>query len=284
MTRLAVSGFASLDYPLSLDGFAKADTTTLIARRSPAAWPRLGGCPAFVATAAARAGAHASPVTWVGADADGERYRQQLEVAGVDVSAVATVAAERSPVAVLAYQKDGSCICLYDPAFPGRERLTEQQRAVLCEADHLCITVGPPHLTEEILSARRADARLYWGVKNDPASFPLALRRRLSKEADVIFCNRAERALLTEDLPAETVVVETRGAAEVVVEASGKRSSLAVTPLGVNDTTGAGDTFAGGYIAAVMAGEDDPVMAAKAGIASVRELLSARRPLACEDA
>lgn len=284
MTRLAVTGFASLDYPLGLEGFAAADTTTLIARRSPAAWPRLGGCPAFVAMAVARAGARVSPVTWVGADADGEHYRQQLKEAGADVSAVAKVDAERSPVSLLVYQADGSCICLYDPAFPGRERLTEAQRAALGEADHLCITVGPPHLVEDILSARRAGTRLYWGVKNDPASFPPALRQRLSAEADVIFCNRAERGLIGEDRTAGTVIVETRGAGEVVVEAGGRRTSLAVMPLEVSDTTGAGDTFAGAYIAAQMAAEDDPVAAAKAGIQSVHALLSARGAPACEDA
>lgn len=283
MTGLAVTGFASLDYPVGLDGFARPDETTRISRRDERAWPRIGGCPSFVAMAAARLGVRASPVTWVGSDDDGARYARRMAKIGVAPEGIATVPNARSPASVLVYQHDGSCICLYDPAFAGRESLEEAQRAVISEASHLCVTVGPPHLLEAILSLRSADAHLSWVVKNDPLCFPPALRDRLAAEADTIFCNQAERKLLGDGGRPGRVIVETHGSREVIVECAGERRSCEVRPLAAGDTTGAGDTLAGGFLAALMRGERDPVAAAAAGIRTVRDLLLTREEKEDED-
>ena len=178
----------------------------------------------------------------------------------------------------MAYQSDGSCACLYDPAFDGAEELSNRQISTLRKATHLCITAGPPHLTRSILSCRSVGTRLYWVLKNDPHCFTPELRVELTKFADVIFCSRSETELI-EAVDSETTVVETSGSGKIQVHRHGHADQLEVRPLSVRDTTGAGDTFAGGYIAAEMQGVENPINAAAAGAAAAGTMLKARMEL-----
>ncbi|WP_323034482.1 carbohydrate kinase family protein [Pararhodobacter sp.] len=272
MSQLVVTGYASLDYAVGLDGQALGDTTTLIARRDPQAWPRAGGCPTYIAAAAVRAGQNAAPVMWVGSGAEGQRFNDLLAGQGVPTEGIGVTDSARSPTSMLIYQADGSCMCLYDPALDRRERLTEAQRGLIAQASHLCISVGPPQLMDQILDACPTGARLYWAVKNDPDAFPPALRARLSTRADVIFCNASEVGLIG---PTQAVIVETRGARGVAVRQGSRSGELPTQAVEIKDATGAGDTFAGGYIAAEMAGADK-MKAAQAGLEAAAALLNAR--------
>ena len=274
MNRLAVSGYASLDYPIGLMGRIHGNQTTWIRHRDPQAWPRLGGCPTYVATAAAARGQAASPVTWVGSDAAGDVFQQGLAARGVDVRAVARMDGHRSPVAILAYQEDGACACLFDPALSGQEQLNSEQRNVLSSASHVCITVGPPHLTLDILACRAEGARVYWVLKNDAHCFTPELCREIAGEAHVILGNRAERSLIGEVRP-EVTVVETDGG-RTRVWRGGLAGEIAIDLLPVVDATGAGDSFAGGFIAAEMNGVTDPVEAADVGAKCARRMLEER--------
>lgn len=275
MTRLAVTGYASLDYAFSLAEQIEGDRTTLIRHRDPTAWPRVGGCPAYVAMAVAGQGGAASPVSWIGDDAGGDTYLEGLTAAGAGTNGVARLAGQATPTAIMAYQADGSCACLFDPVFSGKETLTDRQREVIGAATHLCISVGPPHLMPAILECRSEDARVYWVLKNDTHSFTPAICDTLSDCVDVIFCSESERDLAG-NIAKGTIVVETRGAKELRVEHDGNVQSLPVEKIGVQDTTGAGDSLAGGYIAAEMSGVTDPLEAAKLGIESARQLLQQR--------
>lgn len=275
MSHLAVTGYASLDYALALSGQIAGDRTTLIEHRDAENWPRIGGCPAYLAMAAARQGVKASPVSWIGADDLGRIYLEGLTKAGVGTEGVERLDEPKSPMSVLAYQADGSCACLFDPAFSGREALSDRQREVIATASHLCVSVGPSQILEPVLACRAVNARLYWVLKNDAHAFPDALARRLSAEADVIFCSRSERPMIGVTAKG-VVIVETRGAAEIHIEAGTKRTVLQVEPVSVHDTTGAGDSFAGGFIAAQMAGKTDPEAAARAGAKAARAMLQER--------
>lgn len=273
MNHLAVTGYASLDYVLALSGEIKPDRTTH-ARRDAAAWPRAGGCPSYVALAAAMAGQRATPVMWLGDDQIGQVLVDHLDVQSVDITGIAQVAGAPSPSAVMAYQPDGGCACLYDPGPAGREALNAAQRAAISNATHLCLCVGPAHLTREILSLRDPNAHLFWAVKDDPACFTPDICTDLSAKADVIFCSAAERGLIGKTT---AVIVQTRGAKGVTVEHQGTHIEVPVSPVQTSDTTGAGDTFAGGYIAALMAGPTDPARAAQAGITAAQALLRNRQ-------
>ena len=272
MTLLVVTGYASLDYAVGLDGQALGDTTTLIVRRDPNAWPRAGGCPTYIAAAAVRAGQNAAPIMWVGSGSEGQRFNALLAGQGVPTEGIGVTESERSPTSMLVYQADGSCICLYDPALDRREQLNEALLGLIARASHLCISVGPPQLMDQILDACPKGARLYWAVKNDPDAFPPALRARLSTRADVIFCNASELGLIGST---DAVIVETRGARGVAVRHGGKVGELPTQAVEIKDATGAGDTFAGGYIAAEMAGADN-MKAAQAGLQAAASLLIAR--------
>lgn len=277
MTGLCVTGYGSLDYAVTLAGFAEGNRTTLVSARDASAWPRIGGCPAYVARAvAARIGA-AGIVSWMGDNEEGRLYCNGLASEGIDLSGIAMIEAARSPTALMVYQADGSCACLYDPALDGREHLTVEQLDRIAAASHLCISVGPGHLTARILDARAADSRLYWLTKNDTAAFTPEIRSRLSAEADVIFCNSAERALI-DKAGERTIIIETRGRDGVAVRAPGTDAIVPVEAVAASDTTGAGDTFAGGYIAAEMDGVSDPEAACGQAVAAALLFLQNRLP------
>ncbi len=273
MSRLVVTGYASLDFAVGLDGQAVGDTTTLIATRDPEAWPRAGGCPTYISGAAVRAGQQATPIMWVGTGREGEGFVGKLEAQGIGTEGIGVVDSPRSPTALMVYQANGSCMCLYDPALGRAEVLTDAQKALIAGATHLCVSVGPSQLMDAIVALCPQDARLYWAVKNDPDAFPPDLRTRLSARADVIFHSAHERSLIGETA---AVLVETRGSDCVVVTNAGHGHEVAVVPIDIADTTGAGDSFAGGYIAAEMAGAD-PVEAAGAGIKAAAAVLADRK-------
>ena len=276
MTALCVTGYGSLDYAVTLDGFAGGDRTTLISARDAAAWPRCGGCPAYVARAVVDPAREVHLVSWMGDNHEGRLYRDGLEAQGVDTAGVVLVEAARSPTALLVYQADGSCACLYDPALGGRELLTAKQRALIAGSSHLCLSVGPPHLVRPILEARAEGTRVYWLAKNDAAAFTPEICRLLSSSADVVFCNSAERTLVDATVGA-TVVVETRGSEGVVVATGGRETTIDVENVPAADTTGAGDTFAGAFIAAEMDGVDGAAAAAERAVAAASAFLRQRQ-------
>ena len=73
------------------------------------------------------------------------------------------------------------------------------------------------------------------------------------------------------------VVVQTMGAKGVQIEDGETITTLPVTALEVHDATGAGDSFAGGYIAAEMSGITSPIEAAQIGLNTANRLLTNRQ-------
>jgi ribokinase len=278
--RVAVVGYASLDYVVRLDSPPHPDRTSTIQSRS-AEWPRLGGSPVYVATALVAGGvADATPISWVGDDREGERYRASLGERGVSASGVGTRAG-RTPICILAYQPDGRCHCLYDPGLDARPELDKSQRALIAAADAVCITVGPPSATREALALMGAEAPLAWVVKADPRAVPGDLAAALAMRADAILFSRGEANFVDKALSqAKTatrrpVVIETRGADAVAIRRDGRIDIVSVETVDTDDPTGAGDTFAGGFLAAWLS-HGDPLAAAKAGAAAARALLAMR--------
>jgi sugar/nucleoside kinase (ribokinase family) len=266
---LVVTGYASLDYVMYLEGPSGTERTTRAVRT---AWPRVGGCPSYIARAASQADLKAAPLMWVGDDLLGDWLKSELQGFGLLTEGVTQISGARSPVAVLTYDPDGACTCLYDPGAPGKEFLTDSQKHLIGQASHLCISVGPPQVTEDILSARAPNARLYWAMKDDVQSFTPEICAALSASTDVIFCNRAERARVPST---SAIVVETRGAGGVSISIDGNETLLTVSPSKCRDMSGLGDSFAGGFIAAEMSGAT-PIEAAQAGITAANRLLAKR--------
>ena len=281
MTKVSLIGYASLDYPIILSGLFRANWTTAIRHRPPDAWPRPGGCHFYAALPLARPGFDTSLVTWVGSDEMGALYRRCCTSRGIGVEGLAEISPGATPACFLVYQSDGTCACLIDFGFSGRETITPPQEHCLRESDLICFTVAPPQATARALQLARPHATLAWIAKNDPNSFTPELCQALGQRAHIIFCNSQERLLIDEyarERPAHQIVVETNGAEAVTVHQGSRMTQLPVQPLTVLDTTGAGDTLAGGTLAALATGETDPCAAVAAGIKAARELLASRIP------
>ena len=128
-------------------------------------------------------------------------------------------------------------------------------------------------------------ARLAWVVKHDPRALPPALAARLAARADVIFFSRAESELVTSALAAvgkdrqDCYLVETRGRSGAACTLAGRAHCATADAVEVLDPTGAGDTFAGGALAALIGGERDPSAILRAGQDAARRMLLARQPI-----
>jgi ribokinase len=277
--KVVVVGYASLDYVVRLDSPPAADrTSTILSRAAP--WPRLGGSPAYVAAALVAGGvAEAIPISWVGDDREGERYRASLAERGVSAGGVG-VRPGRTPICVLAYEPDGGCHCLYDPGLHAPAELDEGQRALIAAAEAVCITVGPTRATREALALAQAKAPLAWVVKADPRAVPGDLATALATRADAIIFSRGEAefvdlAIGQTAAARQTVLIETRGASEVAIKQNDVVHVVPVEAVETDDPTGAGDTFAGGFLAAWLS-HADPHAATKTGAAAARAMLAGR--------
>lgn len=282
--RIVITGYASLDHVAMLDGSPRAGRTTTILDRPTQAWPRLGGSPAYMAAALTASGiASVAPLSWIGDDEQGETYRSQLAARAIAAGGIEIVQGARTPIAVLAYEPDGGCICLYHPGTPASQSLSARQRSMIKTAEWACVTIGPQAANEQVLTSLGAQTNLAWVVKNDPRAMPLDLAARYTERADLICHSAAEAGFLVDAMSAAGVsrpgqiVIETHGRTGAEFRRDGKAVFVPAEPIQVNDPTGAGDTFAGGVLAALVRGETDPVEIVGCGHRAARAMLETRR-------
>ena len=281
MTQVAVIGYASIDFPAVLDGFFAGDRTVMIRNRPADAFPRPGGCPLYVARPIARKGIDVSIVTWVGADRHGELFASWTARDGIGTAGIATIETGNTPVCFMIYQHDGSCGCLFDPGMLGQETLTDGQEKLIGNADLLCLTVGPPGIAREALALIDNECKVAWVMKNDPLSYPEDLRVTLASRSDYIFCNRQEREWVDEGLAGarthrDPMIVVTAGGEAVSAQLGNLSVRVDVEPLSFDDASGAGDTLAGGCLAAIIDGEPDLRSVVASGINAAASLLRGR--------
>jgi len=281
MTKIVVTGYASLDYAMRLDRAPQPDTTATILSR-PVEWPRLGGSPAYIACAMVAAGLpDVRPVSWIGDDSDGRLYSEALSARGVAVDGIA-LRPGRTPICILAYQPDGGCHCLYDPSLTGPLTLDESQSKLVASAQWVCLTVGPAAATAQALAAAKPETQVVWAVKADPRAVPPDLAAAIAGRADVVAYSRGEAPFVADALKSvgaprrRQLLIETRGRDGVSLSVAGHEEIVAVAPLAADDTTGAGDTFLGGLLAALVNNPDRPVAAVEAGARAARAMLLTR--------
>lgn len=278
MKQAILVGYAALEYAVQLDGEFRGDWTVPIKHRHEHPWPRPGGCHFYAAQPIAQAGGAPELVSWIGEDELGSVYRRYCEHHGIGTRGVVSVPGT-TPLCFLVYQPDGSCGCLIDFGMSSRSAMTTAQENLISGADLVCITVAPAAAVARTLELIRPQATVAWITKNDPVSFTPTVRRTLAQRADVIFCNARERAWVDEvatTRPVGQAIVQTSGAGSVQVHQSGRVTELAVDAIAARDTTGAGDTLAGGTLASLLAGETDLVIAARAGVNAAHTLLKNR--------
>lgn len=250
---------------------------------------RPGGSAANLATWAALLGVDVSYVARVGADALGAAARAALSAAGV-----------RCQVAVDAQAPTGTCVVLVEPG--GARTMLPDGGA----NTRLAVTDLPPvpagahvHLSgyvllnegsraagvEALARARAAGAT----TSVDPSSAgwleEVGVVRFLAWTAgvDLVLANDEEAAVLAGTAGAEqSAAVLARSYAEVVVKlgaqgalwASGTRcEQVPAEPVDVVDTTGAGDAFDAGFLAAWLAGRS-PADALALGCATAARVVT----------
>jgi ribokinase len=280
--RIAITGYASLDHVALLDSVPRPGRTTTILERPQNAWPRLGGSPAYVAGALVANGVpDAHPVSWIGDDGAAAAYLAQLADKRIPADGVVTVRGARTPIAVLAYEPEGGCVCLYDPGMPAEQTLSQIQRELVAKADWVCVTIGPPNATAAVLDGIGPATKLAWVVKHDPRALSPRLAARLAARADLICCSKAEghfvqEALASEGPSANQILIETHGRSGAAFTRGGKTGFIPAAPISAVDPTGAGDSFAGGVLAALAKGQADMASVVEAGHRAAAALLATR--------
>jgi len=279
-------GYICLDHVVAVNRPIAVGTTSLVERRYSPPSGRLGGCAANIAVGLAQAGvAGVELVSWVGADAAGERVLDLLREAGVATGGVLRDPDRRTGMTWLPIAPGGETYCIYDPGGPLPSRLASGQAAAVAGATCVVVAVGPPGLSAAALSRLAPSAVLVWAVKADPAAFPPELARALARRADVLVHNREEGAFLADTLGQEwprmlrpgALRVETRGSSEVRYTQGQELVTLDVEdPLQVPDAVGAGDSFCAGLLGAVLQGAE-PRDAVRAGLHTAGRLLRARQ-------
>lgn len=265
---IAVVGYASVDRTLHLDRLPAPGVTARVLSAALDGSLRPGGIGHTVVALAAGIDDEIVPVCAVGDDEPGGAFSAALAEAGCRIDGIVALPG-RSPTAKLLHDQDGGTACLFDPGVEWTG-LSTRQRDLVTTADAVVVMIGPPAVMRDTVTAAPSEARLAWVVKNDPAALLPDVVAGLGERADIIFHNVAESPVverLTGDTP---ILVRTDGAGPVTVMSYGSARSYAIERLSTMDNpTGAGDAFAGGYLAAWLGSSDEAACVA-AGAAAAR--------------
>ncbi len=252
MSRVVCAGHVNWDVTLRVDRLPGADDEAAVRSRTSGG----GGSAANVANALVGLDTSATLLGSVGDDDHGRAVRRELRSAGVDCAHVRTVADATTATKYLVVGRDADAFVLGCEGANEAYTAADLPAAALDDADHLHLTNQPPDVALE-LAERAAAAGVT--VSFDPG-------RRVADRAfgdalaaaDLVFLNdrEASRALDAHDTLGEGRVVLKRGAggAELrTAEGTHAHSGFSVDAV---DTTGAGDAFAAGFVAARLDGAD----------------------------
>jgi sugar/nucleoside kinase (ribokinase family) len=226
----------------------------------------LGGSGAIVAAGAARLGLDVAIVACVGDDPLGRVMLDALRAAGVDVSAVITDPEAPTGVSVALAQADDRAI-LTAPGALARLRAEDVPDALLARARHL--HVASPFLQHGLAPGLRTLAERARGTTSLDTGWDPQEHWDVPLDAfDVLLPNAQEALRLAGrtdgDVPAAALDLAARG--PLVAVKLGRDGALAADGSELTrvpaaradavDTTGAGDSFDAGFLAARLLGED----------------------------
>jgi ribokinase len=270
---IAVVGYASVDRTLRVDRLPAPGVTARVLAVAADGPLHPGGIGHTATALAATVDEGVVPICAVGDDDAGRAFVAALVAAGCRVDGV-VASPGRSPSAELLHDPDGATACVFDPGVDWID-LDPSQRELIAAADVVVVMIAPAAVIRATLAASRPEAKVAWIVKNDPAALLPDVVTGLRERADIIFHNAAE-SLVVEALAVDAapIAVCTDGPRPVIVMTQGRSRTYAVPPVTVRYPTGAGDAFAGGYLAAWLGRADEQACVA-AGAAAARRLLEA---------
>lgn len=229
-----------------------------------------GGKGANQAVAAARLGARVAMVGCVGDDAYGSELRDGLLAEGIDCSAVEVAGGVPSGIASILVDDAGQNAIVIVAGGNGEmsPARVERHETLLANAEVVIVQLEVPAATvEATLSRAHALGRT---VILNPAPAVGPLPAHWYGMVDYLIPNESEAALLT-GLPVDSPetalqaaqrlleagarrVLITLGRQGVLYADAGRHLHVPVTPVVAVDTTAAGDTFVGGFVAGLAEG------------------------------
>jgi sugar/nucleoside kinase (ribokinase family) len=253
----------------------------------------MGGNGANTSYALACLGVPVRLTSMVGDDNFGDEMLSGLGVAGVDTRGVLRVRGA-TPSTIALVKSDGNRLFLHKPgvsaqAFPEPIELTPMLLQGVSHyhmANPFSLPAFRPHAAETLRRARAAGLSTSLDAAWDSLGRWFLDLGPCLPHVDTLFVNEEEARMLTslDDVPDAAKALRDAGAGRVVVKL-GAQGCAVFTESGefrapafavdVLDTTGAGDCFAGGYLAAVQRGcslEEAARIANAAGALSVRRV------------
>jgi len=251
MARVVCAGHVNWDVTLRLDRLPAPDGEAVIAGQ------RESGGGSAANTAAVLAGLECEPILLgsVGDDRYAARVREELTEVGVDTSHLRTAAEGPTTIKYLLVDEQGEVMVLANDGANEAFSADDLPAETLAGADHLHLTSQRP---ETALALAEAASAAGLSVSLDPG-------RRLDRRdyssvldcADIVFLNAREATTVSEDGRLRTtdrLTVVKQGADGGEVRWSGQTARQQAYDVEVVDTTGAGDAFAAGFLAARLDG------------------------------
>ncbi|MDR1187198.1 MAG: PfkB family carbohydrate kinase [Bifidobacteriaceae bacterium] len=236
--------------------------------------PHASGAPAIFSYVAASLGTPTAFIGGVGEDEHGRFFSAELARSGADAAAVHTDTNAPTATVLIHYDPDGCRSFDFSLADSAAARLPEAalrdypERATWFHCSGSALQVGASLAATTMAALRRAKAAGA-RISLDPnireellTPGGVGLLREFAAASDVVFPSEGELAVLgltgeaLEDRGALVVqTMATEGAVARLGDQAWRQPALA-HPASVVDTDGAGDTFAGAFVAAAMAGFD----------------------------
>lgn len=246
MARVVCAGHVNWDVTLRVDHLPEPDAEARIRGQSRSA----GGSAANVAVGLCGLDVEATLIGSVGDDEYGSLTRRALERRDVDLE-LTVVDGGRTGVKFLLVDPEGTVAVLGMDGDNEAVRPADVSPALLDGADYLHLTSQRPDT-----AARLAELAAARGI---PVSFDPGRRVTerdyggVLERADVLFLNEREAAAF-ETIPEDGLVVTTYGTRGALLETpEGLYRHRGFGPVAV-DSAGAGDAFAGGFLAARLRG------------------------------
>jgi sugar/nucleoside kinase (ribokinase family) len=233
------------------------------------AWLTVGGSGAIMACGAARLGLRVAFVGVVGDDLFGTYMREQLAAREVDLSGLVVDPQRPTGVTVVLSRPDDRAI-LTAPGTIGDLRVSSIDPDLLASARHVHVSSYflQPGLAQDLprvfADARGRGATTSVDPNWDPSGAWDGGLDGLLPSVDVLLPNEIEATRLAHTSDLEVAITTLRGRGPLVVVKAGERGAIAsgpgerlrvaAVPVTTVDTTGAGDSFDAGFIAAMLDG------------------------------
>lgn len=232
----------------------------------------IGGSGTIFSCGTARLGLATAVAGLVGDDVFGRFMIEELACRGVDVTGIVTSRQTPTGVTVIVSRPDGDRAILTYPGTMTGLRAAYLDPDLLAGARHIHVSSVflqhdlRPDLPRILAGARRRGATTSIDPNWDPYGDWSRTLEPLLDSVDVLLPNENEALAITgratwqealADLAARVPqVVLKRGAEGAVVATAGRRFAVPAPATAVVDTTGAGDSFDGGYLLGLLQGRD----------------------------